>query len=367
MSDLTSLMSAAPEFFSGGFSEARAKFRAACSAHGLGTSEYLHPLAGPNGETLTTDVALVGPRDATRLLIVISGTHGVEGLAGSGCQVAWLSVCGQADLPPDTAILFIHSINPWGCAWHRRQTEDNVDLNRNFHDFDGTLPANPLYREVHGLILSEDPVSRAASDPNLTTFRSQQGDAALAAALFSGQYDYSSGVGFGGRTPTWSNKTLRSIVDGYAATAKYVTVIDLHTGLGPFGYGTIISTAEPGSAALKRTRGQFGAGVVSIKEDTSLPYDIVGDLLTWIGTSVRGEVTGIALEFGTFELAKLLELQVDDCRRVTFEDTWKPLSGEVRADLVNFFYPATVDWVQSIMLRALQIIYLGIEGLKTRS
>ena len=31
------------------------------------------------------------------------------------------------------------------------------------------------------------------------------------------------------------------------------------------------------------------------------------------------------------------------------------------------FYPATVDWVQSIMLRALQIIHLGIEGLKARS
>jgi hypothetical protein len=323
-------------------------------------------LTDPQGEVLTTDAAWVGPKDASRLLLVISGTHGVEGLAGSGCQVAWLSLNDASELPSDTAVLFIHMINPWGCAWHRRQTENNVDLNRNFHDFETVLPSNANYEKVHSMILNGAQSTRAAIDPTINRFRSEEGDLALATALFAGQYDHSDGVGFGGTSPTWSNRTLQAIVRSFTSAVTHLTVVDLHTGLGPFGYGTLLSTAAPGSAALKRARDHFGIGVVSVKEG-SMPYDLVGDILAWIDTAVQAEVTGIALEFGTFELAKLLELQVDDCRRVTFGESWQALSGEVRADLVEFFYPATPDWTQSTMLRALQVMHLALSGLEQRA
>ena len=46
-----------------------------------------YPLLGRDGEVLAMDVALDGPANAERLLIVSSACHGVEGYCGSGVQV----------------------------------------------------------------------------------------------------------------------------------------------------------------------------------------------------------------------------------------------------------------------------------------
>jgi octopine/nopaline transport system ATP-binding protein len=367
MNTLMTIMDSAPTFFASGYAEARVMFREACTACGARVVEYAHPLKGPDGGLLAIDVALLGSASASKLLIVISGTHGVEGLAGSGCQVAWLRLRKEMDLPADTAVLLVHMLNPWGCAWHRRQTEDNVDLNRNFHKFDASLPINPLYEAVHSIVVNQTHVTRASADPLLLAFRQQRGDQALAAALFSGQYEHSDGVGFGGHKPSWSNITLHNIVNTYAMSAKCTVVLDIHTGLGPFGYGTLISAEPRGSAALERARSKFGLGVVSVSEDATVPYEISGNILSWMSGILHSEVTGVALEFGTFELAKLLELQVDDCRLRKFRDSWSSLGGGIRSDLVEFFFPATADWMQSAVLRALQIIHLAINGLQERS
>jgi hypothetical protein len=324
----------------------------------------VYPLKGPDGETLATDVALVGPADAKNLLIVISGTHGVEGLAGSGCQVAWLRLHTRADLPPDTAVLLLHMLNPWGCAWARRQTEDNVDLNRNFCDFDGELPVNPLYESVHDIVVSPAHLVRAAADPSLSAFRKAHGDAALAAALFSGQYQHGDGVGFGGSKATWSNSTLRAIIAQYGMTADRVVVVDIHTGLGPFGYGTLLCAEPPGSAALRRARSYFGRSVVAVSEEASVPYEIHGNLLNWLSQTMSCEVTCIAVEFGTDKIDGLLDLQVDDCRLRNFHDAWASLSRAIRTELVEFFFPATNDWLQSVMLRTLQMTHLAVRGMQ---
>jgi hypothetical protein len=65
------------------------------------------------------------------MLVLISGTHGVEGFAGSACQLAAVRLGLFGELPSDLAVLMIHSINPYGFAFCRRVTESNVDLNRN--------------------------------------------------------------------------------------------------------------------------------------------------------------------------------------------------------------------------------------------
>jgi hypothetical protein len=364
MSRLASILDCAPTFFGSTYAEARNLFQSACEVHDIPVAEYPHPLKGPQGESLAVDVALCGPADASNLVIVNSGTHGVEGLAGSGCQVAWLRLYDRIDVPADTAVLLVHILNPWGCAWGRRQTEDNVDLNRNFLDFDRALPTNSLYEAVHGIVVNPEHVVRAAEDSSLTRYRRENGDQALAGALFSGQYQHSDGVGFGGHKAGWSNQTLRSIVNTYAMSAKRVLLLDVHTGLGPFGYGTLLSMELPGSPTLRRARSFFGPGVTSISEDPSVPYEVPGSLLGWISHHLKAEVISLGIEFGTAELESLLELQVDDCRLQNFHDSWAALSGTIRAELVRFFFPATTDWLQSVMLRTLQITHLAIQGMQ---
>ena len=57
----------------------REQFLAAATDAGATLTEYPHPLQGPFGESLSTDVAVLGEPGAKRLLIALSGTHGVEG------------------------------------------------------------------------------------------------------------------------------------------------------------------------------------------------------------------------------------------------------------------------------------------------
>src|SRR5262245_29992689 len=127
------------EHFSSSYREARAKFRAAAAARSATTESFVHPsIRGPAAEDLALDVAVLGSEAAQRVLMIVSGTHGVEGYAGSGCQVQLL----LSDLCPALAqrqrVVLVHAVNPYGFAYDRRTNEDNIDLNRNFIDF-----ANP--------------------------------------------------------------------------------------------------------------------------------------------------------------------------------------------------------------------------------
>ena len=76
--------------FSGTYAEARDKFLGAATAAGAHLSSYAHPERGPDGGGLTTDCAWIGPADARAVVVLVSGTHGVEGHCGSGAQVDWL-------------------------------------------------------------------------------------------------------------------------------------------------------------------------------------------------------------------------------------------------------------------------------------
>ena len=85
--------------FAADYSEARDKFLAAAQIAGATTYRYDNPDKGPAGEALSTDVARIGPEDASKVVMTISSTHGVEGYCGSGFQVDWLASVGAAGLP----------------------------------------------------------------------------------------------------------------------------------------------------------------------------------------------------------------------------------------------------------------------------
>ena len=80
---------------------------------------------------LTIDVAVLGDAaSAPAVFLHTSGTHGVEGFAGSAIQVAYL----RSGRPPpaNVALVLVHGVNAHGFAEGRRWTERGVDLNRNF-------------------------------------------------------------------------------------------------------------------------------------------------------------------------------------------------------------------------------------------
>ncbi len=65
--------------FAADYSEARDKFLAAARIAGAAAHRYDNPTKGPKGAALSTDVSRLGPDDASKVMVTISSTHGIEG------------------------------------------------------------------------------------------------------------------------------------------------------------------------------------------------------------------------------------------------------------------------------------------------
>jgi len=206
--------------FSSSYSEAREKFQEAVAAARGSAESFKHPRSGPGGEELAVDAAWFGPSDASRVLILISGTHGIEGYCGSGAQVDWLRREEFKLLPADTCVLMIHAINPYGFAWTRRVNEDNVDLNRNWVDFSEPPPPNPGYVELAVNLCPSEWTAEAqeATARNMAAWQAShgaQGAADFRQAVTGGQYTHPLGLFFGGSGPSWSRRTQTAILQKY--------------------------------------------------------------------------------------------------------------------------------------------------------
>jgi hypothetical protein len=305
--------------------------------------------------------------DARRTLIMVSGTHGVEGYAGSDAQSTWLDDLDPARLPPDTNIVFLHLLNAWGTAWRRRHDEANVDLNRHFIDRTVEAPVNEAHAGLvrRGFLDALEGATPAAALASLSAFRMAEGEAAYAKAVFQGQYDCPGGLGFGGTAPGWSQRSLVAALLALTAGPEVAALIDLHTGLGPFGIGTLICTEAPGSAETAVLRQWYDEPFVALLEDQQgLPYQLQGDLANGVRAALPDtRVLPISLEFGTYEADRFAALMVMDAWAERTRDPMAPEVEAIRCDLLHFFYPRSALWRHMVAARASSVAAMALKGM----
>lgn len=357
---------AASRHFSQTYAEARGKFLAAAEAADLDVESHVHPMLGRDGEQLAMDVALDGAKDAAALLIVTSACHGVEGFCGSGVQVAMLSdpAWRRAARDAGVAVLYVHALNPYGFSWWRRTTHENVDLNRNFHDFHGPLPANPGYEELAGLIVPHDWPPTAEVEAGLQAFVARHGAAALQQAISGGQYTHPEGLFYGGRNPTWSHITWRHVLRDHAQRCKKLGWIDLHTGLGPSGVGERIFACRDDKAALARARAWWGPGITSIYDGSSSSAPLEG--LMWLAAyeeCPQAEYTGIALEYGTLPLPQMVDALRGDQWIELHPEASEEKRAAIKRQTRDAFYTDTDEWKARIVEQAFDAGRGALRGL----
>ncbi len=355
------------DYFSATYAEARGKFLAAAQAAGASlTSHTLPELLGPRKELLAVDVAALGPEEPEALLFLVSGTHGVEGFCGSGCQVGYLVDRLYEALPPATGTVLIHALNPYGFAWFRRVNEENIDLNRNFQDFSKPLPSSPAYEAVHDWLVPEEwqgPV-REAADAALQQYLKDHGMPAFQEAVSGGQYTRPTGLFYGGTGESWSNRTFRHIVKEHLApTVKQLALFDLHTGLGPPGYGEPIYVGAP-DEGFERVRKWFGPEVTSTRKGTSASAEVTGALPEVIRSLAPGPpVAHVSLEYGTRPLFEVLTaLRADHwLHAVRGRDTL--LREQIERQMRDAFYVDTPAWKAAVYGRAADLVLRAGRGL----
>ncbi|BCQ57446.1 MULTISPECIES: DUF2817 domain-containing protein [Burkholderia] len=360
----------AGEMFSDSYEAARARFREAAARRGARLAQVRNPARGPDGVTLTTDVAWLGPAAASRVLVVVSGTHGVEGYAGSAIQCAWLAGEDAGELPCDAAVMLVHALNPFGFAWHRRVNEDNVDLNRNFIDWNAARPSNDGYDALHDALLTgdDDPVARVRADASLRDFTGRHGIAAFQEALSRGQYRHPDGLFYGGNEATWSARLIGELVRENLGHAADIALVDLHTGLGPYGEGQPVSFDLPGSAALARAQAWFGPALGAPRAGGAVSNDLDGTLYdAWRRWLFGRSLTSIALEFGTHpvpDAVAALRAEAVAWRNDPYGDS--PAAARARAALRAFFDVPRDDWRESVLSGGLRVLRAALAGVTGR-
>lgn len=358
-------MSAAP-FFSQSYAEARGKFLAAVEAAELDNEPHWHPLLGRDGERLAMDVVRQGPRDAKRLLIISSACHGVEGFCGSGVQTGLLSDPGwhEAVKASGVAVLYIHALNPHGFSWWRRVTQEGVDLNRNFHDFHQALPHNAGYDEIAAALIPAHWPPTPADEALLSDYAARHGERGLQAAITSGQYSHELGLFYGGHAPTWSNVTLRHVLEEQGRAAEAIGWVDLHTGLGPSGHGERIFACKNDAAALARARAWWGPEVTSIYDGSSSSAPLVGLMWTAVADACPDAAyTGIALEYGTLALDQMIGALRADHWLEAHPEAPAEQAAQIKRQIRDAFYIDTDEWKQQILDQAQQAARQAILGL----
>ena len=362
------LLAAAETRFPADYAAARARFRAAAERAGGKLRAYDNPNRGPSGEALVTDCAWFGPDNAEKVLVILSGTHGVEGFCGAGVQLDWLEEGNAATLPAGHAALLIHAINPYGFAWLRRVTEENVDLNRNFVDFATALPENPAYDELADAFVPSDldGPGFAAAEAKIAVFRAAKGDAAFHAARSAGQYKHPKGMFYGGAGPTWARRTEEAIIADYLlSTRRHVAGIDLHTGLGPFGYGELIVMQGPKSPAGQRLTAWYDC--VSTMGDPNTPASTRLGLGPQRWEELLGErVTFATLEYGTRPRWTVFStLRADHWLHAHTNVDWSaPATKRIKAELKDAFFPDSAAWREMVLFRSRQVLRQAQAGLE---
>ncbi|CAB4362956.1 MAG: DUF2817 domain-containing protein [Actinobacteria bacterium] len=325
---------------------ARAAFLDAARVAGATVTSFAHPLLGPGGEPLAVDVAELGPADAEHVVLVVSATHGVEGYCGSALQTRWLSARAD-ERPAGVRVVHVHALNPYGMAWVRRVNEDNVDLNRNFVDWSQPVPANPGYDLLAELLVPGEwsAAEQQRTTEVLLTYAMEWGFERLQEVVSCGQYSYPNGVFYGGTGPVWSHRWLREFCASALAAARSVAIIDLHTGLGPWGVGELIASAAPGDPLFDRAAERW-TDVRSMLAGDSVSAVLAGD---WMNVADQlaphAEVTPVTIEYGTVDPVTVLQSLRADAWLHSHGDPTGPDAPAVRAQVRAAFADDDPAWI----------------------
>ncbi|CAJ1945076.1 unnamed protein product [Cylindrotheca closterium] len=353
--------------FSLEYEEARTKFRAAVKS--LEGSTNVESFILPVVDDLTIDVAVLkGTGKGT--IVHVSGTHGVEGYAGSAIQLAFLDYVNRDNLTSDRpTIVLVHSLNPYGMKFYRRANENNVDLNRNaidnFDEFVKSRDPNIASYDTFRDFVSPE------REPNLWDSTLgwwlgalpkvlKNGFSPMKRVLVAGQYHHPTGFSFGGTSMQPSIELIENFMVQHGLLPGEVTWIDVHTGLGKIAKDTLMFEATTHSQSSLRVYFPTAEHIVTpeVQDKKAMSgYDLTRGILAAYLQEQYPEGLFILQEFGTLPpifVGRSLILE----NMIHHYGTNKAAG---RALLQTSFYPQSTKWRASIVQRGVSLILQAVE------
>ncbi len=341
-------------YFSADYFTARSRFREMVEAAGGRLESLELDAKGPGNENLSIDIGWFGAENPRRVLVHSSGLHGVEGFAGSAIQLQLLD--NLPTIPPDAALVLVHTLNPYGMAWLRRFNESNVDLNRNFLGDEKYGGAPEVYFKVNSFLNPQSPPSRDFYLLKAGWLILRHGFSTLKQAVAGGQYEYPKGLFFGGKRLEQGPEKYQSFIAQRLASAEQLVAIDVHTGLGEYGEDTLLVESND----YDSVRQMFGERVAPLSADESPAYATRGGLKSMYSfVSPEARTYALTQEFGTYGPIRVLHALREENRWHHYgQGTVDHLTKQ---KLKKTFCPEDESWRLSVLMRGKEVLRQAVE------
>jgi hypothetical protein len=349
------------------YHEARAGFRLALDEFEAHVRRRLerHSLLVDARLDLTIDAAVLRLGRPRRLYVAVSGTHGIEGYAGSAIQRGLLtSVLPGMDFS-STDVLLVHGLNPTGMYHRRRVNEHNVDLNRNFAA-EGELlyqSDSAAYEQIAPILQPVGPCADSARErarflAAVAGAIVRHGFAPLRQATLAGQYSSPGGLFYGGSAAQVETSFFQRCFESASRGCSEILLTDLHTG---YGRRNQVSSlfARADSPEFQAVAAQ-GALEVRGRDQA---YAARGDLVAFCQRTAKrhapeGIFNGVVVELGTTGLG--IASQLGDLYTVIRENRLRhhgtatpAAAARIARAFGELFNPSDPDWRKQVVVASL--------------
>lgn len=322
---------------------------------------------GPGGRDLFIDVAQLGSQRARKVLVHLSGVHGVEGFIGSAIQS--IALREGFVIPDDTALVLVHAVNPFGFAWLRRTNENNVDLNRN------GLPSSEFpirvkqsysdYTKVSERLGIEQAVFDAQEyGDRLAHLVGDWGESKVKQALAGGQYAHPAGLFYGGTELQESYGLLKELLKEPLASADFACAIDVHTGLGPAAVDSLLAEYATDDVRFQWLSAAFPFRLSPMAPDEGVAYHVSGISFNWLEQEFpSASWWSVAQEFGTAPIPVVLGALIEENIWYHHRDPWD-LDAKCKANLKEAFCPNDPTWQATVIDRGILAIFRALKQMQ---
>jgi hypothetical protein len=300
-------------------------------------------------------------KEKKKLLILNSGLHGIEGYAGSAIQDMFIEKILKQQLPDDMGVLIIHGLNPYGFKYHRKATENNVDLNRNcilegqsFHI------ENAGYARLEDMLMPSKPVN--INNPGNRFFYftaiykiTRESMPVLRQAALQGQYNFDKGIYYGGKTYEPQIQALKPFLTDKIRQYKMVLNVDLHTGYGKRGTLHLFIDKPEDPKVLHGIEKIFKGNRIDWGSSSDF-YTISGEYTSWANNLVPGVLCiPMLIEFGTLDTQKtfgsLKSIQIMILENEGAHYGYKNKNNEMKTMQLfdEMYYPSSPVWRSKVI------------------
>lgn len=314
----------------------------------------------PDGKNYEINYFFIGNKNIKNLIVIQSGTHGIEGHTGSGVQNFILDYL-QLKKTSKVNFLFIHGINPYGFTNNRRVNYKNVDLNRNFvietADFKSE---NPGYSQINDFLNPSEVLevgffTKAGFIFSAVKLILKHSKDTLKRAILKGQYNHPKGLYYGGKDYEPEFYLVNKIWDKFTPEHDKILLIDIHTGYGEKNKLHLLANSSK-SGDSEELKTIFNPYPIDFGDDKEF-YQVKGDLTTYFHKkySANKKVFALAFEYGTLDSQKLYGSMDSLYRMVSenkgFNNGYKTDSDKTSIEKLfsDMFYPKDFTWRDSVI------------------